>query len=79
MQEWTPFIEKLQCQREEENKQNDYVVYVVMVKRTAGCTENQDSWPRVNQQHVYFFSKVEILNVQQLEQIAILPILHRVD
>ena len=30
------------------------------MKRTAGCTENQDSWPQVNQQHVYmyFFSRV---------------------
>ena len=53
LQEWTPFIEKLPCQREEENKQNDYVVYVAIVKRSAGCTENQGSWPRVNQQHVY--------------------------
>ena len=48
--------ENLQCQREEENEQNHYVV--VVVKRTAGYTENQGSWPQVNQQHVYFFSKV---------------------
>ena len=35
MQEWTPFIgEKLECQREEANKQDPYAV--VMVKRPAG-------------------------------------------
>ena len=39
MQQWTPFIRKLQCQRDEANEQNHYAV--VIVKRTAGCTENQ--------------------------------------
>ena len=37
----TPFIGKLQCQREEANKQNHYAV--VIVKWTAECTENQGS------------------------------------
>ena len=48
--------ENLQCQREEGNEQNHYAVAIV--KRTTGCTENQGSWPQVNRQHVYFFSKV---------------------
>ena len=39
MQQWTLFIRKLQCQREEINEQNHYAV--VIVKRTAECTENQ--------------------------------------
>ena len=39
MQQWTPFIRKLQCQREEANEQNHYVVAIV--KRTAERTENQ--------------------------------------
>ena len=47
---------KLQCQREEANQQHHYAV--VIVKRTAGCTENRGSWPWGNEQHVYFFSKV---------------------
>ena len=34
---------------------------VTTVKRTA---ENQGGWPWANHQHVYFFSEVEILNVQ---------------
>ena len=29
------------------------------MKRIAGCTENQGSWPWVNQQHVYLFSEVQ--------------------
>ena len=41
---------------------------VTRVKRTVGCTENQGSWPQANPvalwQHAYFFSKVEISNVQ---------------
>ena len=37
----TPFIGKLQCQREETNGQNQYAVAIV--KRTAECTENQGS------------------------------------
>ena len=48
--------EKLQCQREEVNEQKHYTV--VIVKRTTGCTENQDSWLWANWQHVYFFSKL---------------------
>ena len=42
----------------EANRQNYYAV--VIVKRTAGCTDNQGSWPWANQQHVlvYFFSEV---------------------
>ena len=43
MQEWTPFKEKLQCQREEPNKQYHYAVAIV--KRTAECAENQGIWP----------------------------------
>ena len=60
----TPFIgEKLGCQREEANEQDSYTV--VIVKRTAECTENQGSWPQASQEHVvYFFSKMKILNVQ---------------
>ena len=38
--------EKLQCQREEANEQHHSAVEIV--KRTAGCTENQDSWPQAN-------------------------------
>ena len=30
---------------------------VVIVKRTAGCTENQANWLWANRQHLYFFSK----------------------
>ena len=48
--------EKLQCQREEVNEQKHYAV--VIVKRTTGCTENQDSWLWANWQHVHFFSKL---------------------
>ena len=62
MQEWTPFKEKLQCQREEANKQNHYAV--VIVKRTTGCTENQGIRPRANRQHVYLVSEVEISNLK---------------
>ena len=60
----SPFIgEKLQCQGEDANENNSYAV--VIVKRTAGYTKNQDSWPQANQQNVvYFFSEMEILNVQ---------------
>ena len=34
---------------------------VVIVKRTAGCTENQsqDTWPWVNRQHVLFSQRSE--------------------
>ena len=54
---------KLECQIEGANEQNPYAV--VIVKRTAGCTENQGSWPRADQQQtVYFFSEMEISNVQ---------------
>ena len=36
----------------------------MIVKRAAGCTENQGSWPQANWQDVvYFFSEMEILNV----------------
>ena len=52
----TLFIGKLQCQRKEVNEQNHYAVLIV--KRTAGCTENQDSSLWANQQHAYFFSEV---------------------
>ena len=37
---------------------------IVIVKKTAGCTENQGSWPWATRQHVYLIRKVEILNVQ---------------
>ena len=40
----------------EANEQNHYAVAIV--KRTGGCTENQSTWPQVNQQHVNLFSKV---------------------
>ena len=34
---------------------------VVIMKRTAGCTENQGGHGQANQQHlVYFFNEVEI-------------------
>ena len=63
MQELIPVSqEKLQFQREETNKQDHYAVAIM--KRTARCTENQGSWPQANQQHVYYFSEVEISNVQ---------------
>ena len=62
MQEWTPFIGENCNAREEANEQNPYAVTIV---KTAGCTENQGSWPQADWQHVvYFFSDVEILNVQ---------------
>ena len=48
MQEWTPFIAKLQYQREEANEQNHYAVAIV--ERTAGHTENQDNQPQANRQ-----------------------------
>ena len=62
MQEWTHLIgEKYNAK--EANEQNPYAV--VIVKITAGCTENQGSWSQANQQHViYFFSEVEISNVE---------------
>ena len=60
---------------EEANQQNHYPV--VIVKRTAGCTENQGSWPQVNWQHIYLVSEVEILNVQSLDQDGFLLIHHR--
>ena len=41
---------KRKLQREEANEQNPYAVAIV--KRTAGCTENQDGWPWGNPQHV---------------------------
>ena len=37
-------------------EQNHYAAAIV--KRTAGCTENQGSWPWANWQHVYFFSEM---------------------
>ena len=46
MQEWIPFIGELQCQREEANEENHYAVAIMKI--TAGCTENQGSWPRAN-------------------------------
>ena len=49
--------------KEGANKLDPYAV--VTVKRTAGCTENQGSWPWANWQHVvYFFSEVEITTVR---------------
>ena len=30
-----------------------------IMKRIAGCTENQGSWPWANQKHVYLFSEVQ--------------------
>ena len=56
MQEWTPFIGKLQCQREEANEQNHCAA--VIVKRTA---DNQGSWPQLIGSLV---SKVERSNAQ---------------
>ena len=51
---------KLRCKIEKANEQNPYAVLIV--KKTAGCTENQGSWPCTNWQHVvYFFSEVEYL------------------
>ena len=47
--------------REEANEQNPYAV--VIVKGTAGCAENQSSWPQASQQHVVF-SEVKVSNVQ---------------
>ena len=41
MQEWTPFIGENCKAKEEANGHNPYAV--VMVKRTAWCTENQGS------------------------------------
>ena len=62
MQEWTPFKEKLQCQREEANEQYHYAVAIV--KRTGGCAENQGIWPRANRQYVYLVSEVKISNLK---------------
>ena len=44
--------EGLQCQREEANEENHYAVAIV--KRAAGCTENEGSWPQANQQHLVY-------------------------
>ena len=53
---------KLQCLREEANEQYNYVVAIV--KRTAGCAENQGIWPWANRQHVYLVSEVKISNLK---------------
>ena len=51
MQKWTPFIAE-NCNTKE-RKQMSYIPYAVaIVKRIAGCTENQGSWPQANRQHV---------------------------
>ena len=60
MQEWILFIGKSTMPKR--GIKNHYAVAIV--KRPAGCTENQGSWPRANQDHVYLVSKVEISNVQ---------------
>ena len=62
MQEQTPFIGKNCSTKQETNELYHYAV--ATSKRTAGCTENQGSWPWANWQHVYLVSKVEIPNVQ---------------
>ena len=54
MQEWTPFLGKLHCQREEENEQNRYSDS----EKNSWCTQTQGSRPQANQQHVYFVSEV---------------------
>ena len=46
IQECTFIGEKPECQRKKAN-QNPYAV--VISKRTAGCNENQGSWPQANQ------------------------------
>ena len=48
-----------------ERKANEQTHHAIAtVKRTAGCTENQGSWPQANWQYVYnLVSKVEISNV----------------
>ena len=33
---------------------------VAIVKRTAGCNENQGSWPWANQPHVHIFSQQSV-------------------
>ena len=48
--------------RKEANEQNHYGVAIV--KRTAGCTENQGSWQWANQQYAYLVSEMEISHVQ---------------
>ena len=53
MQEWTPFIGKTTMPKT--GSKNHYAVAIV--KRTAGCTENQGSWPQANRQHVHIFSQ----------------------
>ena len=60
MQEWIPFIGITTMPKRGIKNHNA----VVIVKRTAGCTDNQGSWPQANQHHVYLVSKVEISNVQ---------------
>ena len=65
MQEWPHFFHrrKSKIPKEGANELDPYAV--VIVKRTAECTENQGSWPWANWQHVvYFFSEVEISNIQ---------------
>ena len=54
---------------------------IAIMKRTAGLLRiNVVGYAWANWQHVtYFFSEVEILNIQKLEQDAILPIHQRVD
>ena len=63
MQEWTLHRTKLQCQREEANEEISYAIAIVKGQLNVK-TENQGIWPRANWQHVYFFNKVEISNVQ---------------
>ena len=46
MQEYTHFIAKSITPKEKANEQNPYAVAIV--KRTAGCTENQGSWARAD-------------------------------
>ena len=60
MQECTTFIGKTTMLKR--GSINHYCVAIV--KRTAGCTENQESWPWTNRQHAYLVSEVEISNVQ---------------
>ena len=76
MQKWTPFIRKLQCQREETNEQNHYAV--VIVKRTAGCTENQCMHEPMAACSLFLQQSGNIKRTK-LEQDSILPIYHRVD
>ena len=61
MQKWTTFIRENHSIKEKKQMSKILMLSVVILKTIAECTENQGSWPRAHV--VYFFTKVETLNV----------------